>query len=136
MSFETVVQIMEEAKSGYLATTDGERPGVRPMGCPQWIDGELWLATHIGSAKVADVRKKARVEFCIADQNWRYVRISGRCRVSTDKADRQAFLDRVPVVKEYFDGVDDPGYAILRVAVDDIRLMTNEGETHVAVPSS
>jgi len=135
MSIEAVKEIMAEAGSGYLATTDGEKASVRPMGCPQWVEGELWFATGINSAKVAEIRRKSRVEFCIADKAWRFVRIAGACIVSTAMDDRQAFWDRVPVVKDYFKGVDDPNYAVLRVKVDSIRLMTEDGETIVELPA-
>lgn len=134
IEIETVNEIMVQAGSGYLATTDGEKASVRPMGCPQWVGGELWLATNTKSEKIRDIQKKNQVEFCIADKSWRYVRIAGTCTLSEDVKDRKTFWDRVPVIKEYFKGEHDPHFGILRIKVKSIRLMTEKGETILDAP--
>jgi general stress protein 26 len=64
------------------------------------------------------------------------VRIAGTCSVSTDKDDRETYLDLVPEVRSYFSGADDPRYVGLRIKVEAIRLMTQEGETLVDTPSA
>ena len=134
IDIETVNEIMAQAGSGYLATTDGERASVRPMGCPQWVGGELWLSVNTGSEKISDIHKRNQVEFCIADRSWRYVRIAGSCTLSEDLNDRKVFWDQVPAIKEYFKGVHDPHFGILRIKVKIIRLMTEKGETIIDVP--
>jgi len=134
MSFDTVKQIMEEAGSGYLATTDGDRAYVRPMGSPQWVGSELWMATGLNSGKVAQIKKRNRVEFCIADKAWRFLRIAGTCSISQDTTDRQTFMDRVPVITQYFSGATDANYAVLRIKVETMQLVTPQGETSVQPP--
>jgi len=134
IDIDTVNEIMAQAGSGYLATTDGEKASVRPMGCPQWVGGELWMAANTKSEKMSDIRKKNQVEFCVADKAWHYVRIAGVCTLSEDPKDRKIYWDRVPIIKEYFKGVHDPDFGILRIKVKSIRLMTEKGETLVDVP--
>ncbi len=126
MSMDTVKAIIAQAKAGFLATTDGSRATVRPMGSPTWVGHELWFASAVKSTKVEDIKKKPCVEFCAADSQWRHVRISGLCKVSTDRADRQKFIDLVPSAKDYFKGIDDPNYAVLRIKIEHIRLNTGE----------
>jgi len=133
MSMALVKQIMKDGGSGYFATTNGDRPEIRPMGSPTWVEGELWLACGLNSDKVRDIRKKPRVAFCIADHQWQHVRISGTCTVSTERADRETFLRLVPATKDYFDGADDPNFAVLRTKVDRVRLMTRDSLEYVEV---
>ena len=121
MGMEKVKAIMASAGVGFLATTNGERPAVRPMGAAHWVGGELWLACGADSAKAEDIRQKPNVAFCAADKDWQYVRIQGVCRVSLTKADREEFLKRVPAVKSYFSGPDDPNFAVLRITPGRIR---------------
>jgi len=136
MSFEQVRKIMEEAGSGFLATTDGERAAVRPMGGGTWFGRELWFATSADSAKVAEIKKKPSVEFCFMDKEMRHVRISGRCAVSTDDGDKKKIYDAIPVLKRYYKTPTDPGLVVLRTKVDKIRLMNTADMkyTEVSLP--
>lgn len=123
MSFEQAKKIMEEAGSGFLATTDGERAAVRPMGGGIWVGRELWYATDVNSAKVAQVRKRPSVEICYADKQWRHVRIAGKCAVSTADAHKKKMYDALPILQKYFKGPTDPNLAVLRIKVEKVRLM-------------
>ncbi len=125
MSMEQVHTIMKETGVGFLATTDGEKVGVRPV-VVKWVDGELWTSTFAGSDKAAQIKARPSVEYCFADKQWRHVRISGTCTISTDNADREKFFGMMPELKKYFSGPDDPNYVVLRTKVDRIRLIGPE----------
>lgn len=136
MSFDQVKKIMEEAGVGFLATTDGDRAAVRPMGGGIWVGRELWYATSLSSAKVAQIKKKPSVEICYADKQWRHVRISGNCAVSTDNADKKKIYDALPILRKYYKNPADPALAVLRIKVKKVRLMdlSDMKYTEVALP--
>lgn len=136
MSFSKVKKIMDEAVAGFLATTDGKRAAVRPMGGGIWVGREFWYATAADSAKVAQIKKKPSVELCYADKKWRHVRISGKCRVSAAAADKKKMYNAVPVLKAYFKGPADPALAVLRIKAEKVRLMdlADMEYTEVALP--
>ena len=57
MSLEMVKNLMKEVGWGFLATSDGNKVGVRPMGSCVWMDNELWCATIDGTEKILQLRK-------------------------------------------------------------------------------
>ena len=123
MDMETARSLMEEAKTGFLATTDGSRPSVRPMGGWKWVNDELWLATGRDSAKVADIEATGRAEICFMVPDFRHVRIAGPCRISTDQADKSRLFEMLPILANYMDGPEDPKFVVLRLEPDSIRVM-------------
>ena len=52
MSLEMVKKFTAEVGWGFLATSDGKKVGVRPMGSCVWMDKELWCATSNGTEKI------------------------------------------------------------------------------------
>lgn len=133
MSLDKVKKLMQEAGWGYLATTDGQSAAVRPMGGITWVGKELWGATFEGSDKVAQLRKKAGAEYCFADKEGRHVRITGPCRVSADKADKEKFWKLTPMLKDHYTGPDDPKYLVLRMAVSRVRFMDTKDMKYTEV---
>jgi general stress protein 26 len=134
MSFADVKKMMDEVGSGFLATTDGERAAVRPMGGGTWFGRELWYATNIDSPKVAEIKKKSSVELCYADKEWRHVRITGKCVVSTDNNDRQKLYAALPILKKYYKSATEPSFAVLKIKVDKIRFMSMNDMKYTEVP--
>jgi len=138
MSMEQVRALMKEAEAGFLATTDGEKAAVRPMGGATWVGDEMWYATFAASAKIAEIKMRPGVELCYADRKWRHVRITGTCTISTDNADKRKLYDLVPILKKYIPDPEAPEYVVLRVKVERIRFMESEDMqyTEVTPPGS
>ena len=126
MSMEIVRKIMKEAATGFLATTDGQKPAVRPNGGWAWVEGELWCATAASSAKVAQIKARPYAEYCFADKEWRHVRISGPTTVSTDNKDKKKLYDLVPELKNHISDPTSPDYVVLRTKPEKIRLMDSK----------
>ncbi|MCD6328121.1 pyridoxamine 5'-phosphate oxidase family protein [bacterium] len=123
MNFEELKAFMKESHWGYLATTDGKRASVRPMSGCGWFGKEFWCATGMKDAKTDDIKKTPYVEYCFSDKEGRHVRLSGKCIISTEKADKQKLLDFMPILKQYVGDADSPDYIVLRLIPDSIRLM-------------
>jgi len=137
MSMEKVRALTKEARTGFLATTDGRRAEVRCMGGWAWFGGELWMATAADSSKVADIQANAGVEICFLAAGGRNVRIAGSCAVSRDSQDKHKLFQSVPMLEKYMDGPDDPNYVVLRLTARRVRLMDSPDlETIEVDPSS
>ena len=88
MNIEEVMKFMKEVGWGTLATTDGQKVGVRPMGGWAWNENELWCATAEASDKITQLKKVPYAEYCFCDAEGKHVRIAGPCTISTDNAEK------------------------------------------------
>ena len=128
MRFETVQSFMKEVGWGFLATSDGNTVGVRPMGSCVWMGNELWAATRAGSDKVLQLRKVPHAEYCFSTSEGKHVRIAGSCTISTDNHDKLQLYEAVPILKKYYSDPSDPGYVVIRMKPERIRLMAQAGK--------
>ncbi|MDC0711309.1 pyridoxamine 5'-phosphate oxidase family protein [Stigmatella sp. ncwal1] len=90
---------------------------------PMWtqerdFDGELWFFTREHSAKVDEVEHDHHVSLSYAEPSKdRFVSVSGRCRLVTDKAKARELWN--PALKAWFpDGLDDPELSLLCITVE------------------
>jgi uncharacterized pyridoxamine 5'-phosphate oxidase family protein len=127
MSLEIVKSLMKEAGWGFLATTDGKKVGVRPMGSCVWMDNELWCATTDETEKTVQLRKIPYAEYCFCDKEGKHVRISGPCAISTNNGDKLKLYEAVPILKDYIKDPSTPEYVVIRMKPERIRLMTQAG---------
>ena len=96
MDTEEVKQFTKQVGWGFLATTDGRKVGVRPMGGLTWNQSELRCATFAASDKVAQLGKVPYAEYCFCDSAGKHVRIAGPCSISTDNAEKLWLYKAVP----------------------------------------
>ncbi len=133
MNFEELKSFMKQVGWGFLATTNGDRASVRPMGGGCWFGKEFWCATGLKDAKTADIKKAPYVEYCFADKEGKHVRLSGKCVVSTDRADKEKLLDFMPAMKQYVGDADNPDYVVLRLTPERIRYMGSDDMQYTEV---
>lgn len=123
MKFSGVKTFVNKVKEGFLATTDGKKVGVRPMASCVWIGKELWCASGKSTDKVKQLKKKSFAEYCFCKKDGEHIRITGRCRVSTNNADKLKLYKTVPLLKKYIDDPKDPEYVVIRMKISRIRWM-------------
>jgi general stress protein 26 len=133
MSMEMVKDVMKQAGWGFLATTDGKRAAVRPMGGMAWVGKELWCATGAGSDKVRELKACPQAEYCFCDRQGRHVRLAGPVAVSTRQADKDKLYSLVPELKEHVDDPKSPEYVVLVMKPTRIRLMATTGMQYTEV---
>ncbi len=136
MNFETVKNFMKEVGWGFLATSDGNKVGIRPMGSCVWMGSELWAATTDGTEKIMQLRKVPYAEYCFSDGEGKHVRIAGSCTISTNNDDKLKLYEAVPILKKYIKDPSEPKYVVIRMKPDRIRLMAEAGKGYadIAVP--
>lgn len=123
MNIEQVKQFIKEVRWGFLATTDGRKVGVRPMGGLAWKDNELLCATFASSDKVAQLRKVPYAEYCFCDSTGRHVRIAGSCSIGTDNAEKLWLYNAVPALKDHISDPASPDYVVIKMSPDNVRVM-------------
>ncbi len=128
MSLEMVKSLMKEAGWGFLATSDGKKVGVRPIGSCVWMDNELWCATTDGTEKIVQLREVPYAEYCFSDREGKHVRIAGTCTISTNNGDKLKLYEAVPILKKYFKDPSEPKYVVIRMKPERIRFLAGTGK--------
>jgi len=123
MNFEEVKKFSKKVCWCYLATTDGQKVGVRPMGGHEWKDNQLLCATYIPSDKVSQLEKVPHAEYCFCDSTGKHVRIAGACSISTDNDEKLWLYNAVPGLKKHIADPTSEEYVIIKMTPDNIRAM-------------
>ena len=123
MNIEQLKQFIKQVDWGYLATTDGRKVGVRPMGGLAWKDNDFLCATFASSDKVAQLREVPYAEYCFCDATGRHVRIAGPCTISIDNDEKLWLYKAVPALKDHISDPASPDYVIIKMSPDNIRFM-------------
>lgn len=103
---EKVYQFLDEAKTYYLATVDGNQPRVRPFGTVLLYNGRLYIQT----GRVKEVSKQLEVnplaEICtFKDGVW--LRVAGELVNDDSREVKAAMLEKMPELKAMYSADDD-----------------------------
>jgi len=110
----------------FLATSDDEQPRVRPVTMVHFNE-KLWVGTSTGCAKVKQLRRNNKAEFCLyieqGEQKQGYVR--GLCSVDIveDEELKKQLAGQMPYFKYFWKGYDDPKYTLLQFRLKEIEFL-------------
>ncbi len=116
----TVAELVDRARISMLTTmTEDGRHVSRPMALQDVeFDGDLWFFTDEDSDKIAQIRTNAQVNVSFAnekDSEW--ASLSGTASIEHDRAKMEELW--APALRVWFpEGLETPGIALLKVAVD------------------
>lgn len=103
---ERVCAFLDEAKTYYLATAEGDQPRVRPFGTALVYEGKLYIQT----GKVKPVSKQLlanpKAEICAFDKG-QWVRVSGKLINDDRREAKVAMLEKYPNLRRMYDPDDD-----------------------------
>ena len=103
---EKVYQFLDEAKTYYLATVDGDQPRCRPFGTALLYDGKLYIQTGKVKAVSKQIAANPKVEIC-AFNGGKWLRVAGEL-VNDDSRDvKVAMLEKMPMLKKMYSADDD-----------------------------
>lgn len=103
---KTVVEFLDEAKTYFLATTDGDRPRVRPFGTVLLYNGRLYIQTGKVKSVSKQLAANPKAELC-AFSGGRWLRVSGKLVNDDDIRVKEAMLDKYPELKGMYRADDD-----------------------------
>ena len=103
---EKVYQFLDEARTYYLATVEGDQPRCRPFGTALLYAGKLYIQTGQVKAVSKQIAANPKVEIC-AFNNGKWVRVAGEL-VNDDSRDvKVAMLEKMPMLKKMYSADDD-----------------------------
>lgn len=119
----------KDMQAVFLATTDGDQPKVRPVTliC---FDNRLWIGTGTQSAKIKQIKKDKKVEFCLflkEDKVNGYIRGTGDAIIVQDNDTRKLLSDNMSYFKNFWKGPDDPNYTLLEIVIKEIEYLKPGG---------
>jgi len=108
---DEIYALLKKTKVFYLATIDGDRPRVRPMGATCVFDGKLYIQMARHKRVSKQIEANPNIEICTMLDGGYWIRIQAKA-VNDDRAEaKQAMLDAHSSLKKYTD--DDPAFQVL-----------------------
>ena len=134
MEQEEAIDIIRDAGFGYLATTEGNQPRVRPMMPYLTEEGELLLALLGRSRSIPEIKSNPNVEVCFVDRKMWYCRVTGKATLSDDLAKKTIVFEMVPMLRQYFAGPADPNYHLAIIEIKNVEAMTPHSRLPEQIP--
>ena len=107
-----VLDFLNKAQVYFLATTDGERPFVRPIGFAMEWQGKLAFCTGNHKPMYKQMKENPCVELCAFDpETQTTLRVTGKAKFVTTPESQQKALEVMPVLKN-MDSVNDGRFEI------------------------
>ena len=103
---DKVYYFLDDAKTYYLATMDGNKPRVRPFGTILRYNDKLYIQTGKSKEVSKQIAANPFVEIC-AFMNGTWLRISAELVNDDDRDVKAAMLDKMPELKAMYSADDD-----------------------------
>ncbi len=103
---EKVYRFLDEVKTYYLATAEGDQPRVRPFGTALLYNGRLYIQTGKSKAVSRQIAADAKVEIC-AFNGEKWLRVAGELVNDDDREAKLAMLEKMPSLKAMYSADDD-----------------------------
>ncbi len=129
MTKEEVIDLIKDAGFGFLATTDGKQPKVRPMMPHLTDDGNLLLAIIDKARTITQIKENPLVEMCFVDRKMCFCRISGYAKISDDLGKKEATWNNIPMLRQYFSGPEDAKFVLIEIDTKTVEATTPHQQT-------
>jgi uncharacterized pyridoxamine 5'-phosphate oxidase family protein len=126
MDFTELKAFIIQVQWGYLATTDGQVVGVRPMAGLAWNNNQLWCASAAKADKITQLKKVPHAEYCFCNPTGRHIRIAGPCTISTNNTEKLWLYKVVPALKEHISDPTSSDYVVIKMTPDNVRVMETD----------
>jgi len=101
-----VYDFLKEGKVFYLATTEGNKPHVRPFGAVAEVENKVYYFTTNDKAVFKQIKENPLVEIATTTENGDWVRIAGSAVIDSRKEAREAFLNTSCKLKKKYSADD------------------------------
>lgn len=103
---EETLKFLQDCKTFYLATVEGDQPHVRPFGAVCGFEGKLYITTNNQKKVFAQMEKNPKIEICgMAHGKW--IRVEAEARCDRRREARQAMMDANTAALSKMYSVDD-----------------------------
>ena len=129
MTKDEAIDLIKDAGFGFLATTEGKQPRVRPMMPCLTEEGNLLLALLANSRTISQAKENPLVEICFVDRKMCFCRITGKASVCNDIEKKEIVWNNVPMLRQYFSGPQDQKFILLEIDTNTIEAMSPTQKT-------
>lgn len=115
----------KDSQHVFLATAEDDQPRARPVTLVNF-DQRFWVLTGTNNAKVKQVRKNPKIEFCLLieeGENRGYVRAAGFAKIIRDRETRGKVAKHCDFFNEFWKSPDDPSYTLLELELNEIEYL-------------
>ena len=109
----------------FLATVEDGQPRVRPVTCVDF-DERFWVFTGTDNAKVKQIRKNPKIEFCLLIEEGEhrgYIRAAGFAKIIKDRETKAKVAKHCDFFGEFWKSPDDPDYTLLELNLNEIEYL-------------
>lgn len=121
---QELIDLIRESGFGFLATTEGSQPKVRPMMTYLTEEGDLLLAVFSQRRTINQIKKNPPVEICYINPKMVFCRISGKAAISSEMSKKELLWNKVPRLRQYFSGTQDPNFVLLEIITTSAEIVT------------
>jgi len=132
MAVKEVLNFLTTNKVFFLATTDGKKPHVRPLGFVMDCGGKLAFCTSNQKDMCKQIAANPNVEICCLDDKCNTLRICGKAVFATSEETQRKALEVMPSLGDLY-SVGDGKFEIFYL--DDVKAecKSMSGETQVLI---
>lgn len=98
-----IIEFLKENKFGNLATCSNEKPDLRPFELVFYCDRGMFFYVSADTDAASELKANPNICFCATDNNYNYVKVSGRVLFSDNIADKSKILEESKFAKKFFD---------------------------------
>ena len=117
---QQMVTIMNENRSGYLASIDKGRPRVRPFEFQFEESGRLVFCTNNKKEIFEQLTKNPDIEFSTTSPQMVTVRIQGKVRFKDDKKAKERIISENKLVGSLYKTADNPIFEVFYLEHGDV----------------
>jgi len=124
MTSQEIFDLIKDSGFGFLATTEGKQPRVRPMMPYLTEDGNFLFALLPQSRTIKQVQENPLVEICYVDRKMWLCRVSGKAKINQELEKKKMVWSNVPMLRQYFSGPEDANFILMELTSETIEAMT------------
>ena len=113
---QMTLNFLQECKTFYLATVEGDRPRVRPFGLAIEHEGRLWFGTANTKEVSRQLKANPRVEISATTPSMEWIRLSGQAVFDSNADVKRKAFELLPTLSNIYSGPDDPAFEVFYLA--------------------
>lgn len=97
-----IIEFLNKNKFGGLATSTNQKPDLRPFELVCICDTNLFFYVSADSDLSSQLKNNQDICFCATDENYNYVKVSGKVEFSDKQEDKKMILENSKFAKDNF----------------------------------
>lgn len=109
---EKALEFLQESRTFYIATTEGDQPRVRPFGAVFEYEGKLYIVTNNTKNCFKQMLHNPKVEISSMNKKGQWIRVTGEVANDDRREVKEVALETNPALKSMY-SIDDGIFAVL-----------------------